>query len=435
VDRDTRERARAADAGPEEQLDLARRHLRSGEPRAALERLEGADLVDVEAWELRTRAELALGRWTEAARAARQARCADPGALPEELLAEVRAGLKEEHDPVEPSPSAAAREAAAEAWARERAWLMSWLGGSAEELRSLTQEHAVVAGHHEWWPEYLDHSDPLLSARARQGLALAQGAAALEHLAPAGDRLHAPQALALAIFPSCAGALRDHAQPLVRHLARGAPPLAAFPREPIPTRLFSAHGKDFQTGSFLSAPVLDASSEARLQLLTPETLDLIDLLCGEAFPWRVRGRGYGLALPSASPRGELQDRVDLLNTLELLPLQLRLGQGHMFDVMSGQKDEGTAGDEDPFEESLARYMAADLCRHPARIEAGPEHALIYARILGAYRPGKEPEEPPRDLLGLASERYSSIGASALEQFCEWGGQPPRRAARRDPYRT
>lgn len=426
MDRDTRARARATDAGPEELLELARRHLRSGEPEAALARLEDQDLPGAEPWELRTRAEAALGRWSEAARAARRARCCDPSALPPELLSEVRAGLREAPFGNELSSGELGF------LLRERAWLLSWLGGAGHELGEHTTEHALLAGHEEWAAEFLDHPDPLVAARALQGLALAEGAGALERLAPPADRGHAPQALALAVFQSCAPALRDHAQPLVRHLAQGSPALPVFPREPIPTRLFSAHGKDFQTGSFLSAPVLDASSEARLRLLTPGTLDLIDLLCEGAFPWRVRGRGYGLALPAASPRGELQDRVELLNTLELLPLQLRLGQGHMFDVMAGQKEDPA---EDPLEESMARYMAADLCRHPARIEAGPEHPLVYARILASYRPGKEVAEPPRDLLDQAAARYSSIGASALEQFCEWGGQPPRRAARRDPYRT
>lgn len=437
MDRDTRERARATDAGPEEHLELARRHLRSGDPQAALTLLEEASLPGVEAHELCARAQVALGRWPEAARAARQARCADPTALPEDLLAELREGLLLMAEPPNgPSSSRESQEVALDAWTRERTWLLSWLGGSGQELtfgaRGASPEPALLAGHEDWAPEFLGHPDPLVAARALQGLALAEGAQALTRLAPPTDRLHAPQALALAAFESCAGALRDHPQPLVRHLAQGAPELPAFPREPIPTRLFSAHGQDFQTGSFLSAPVLDASSEARLRLLTPETLDLIDLLCEDAFPWRVRGRGYGLALPSSVPRGELQDRVELLNLTELLPLQLRLGQGHMFDVMRGQKDDDS---EDPFEESLARYMAADLCRHPARIDAGPEHALIYARVLAAYRPGKDLAEPPRELLRLAAERYSSIGASALEQFCEWGGQPPRRAARRDPYRT
>lgn len=433
MDRDTRERARAADTGPEEHLELARRHLRGGEPEAALALLNEAELRGAEAGSLRARAEGSLGRWRAAARAARQARLAAPDALAPELLAEIREGLAADVEaPAEPSPSATFVEADAHESARERAWLLSWLGGEPDLLRAASDEPALLAGHEALASSYLGHADPLVSARARQGLALAEGEGALAELAPPEARLHDVQALALAGFESCAGALRDHRQPLVRHLALGEPLLPAFPREPIPTRLFSAHGKDFQTGSFLSAPVLDASTEARLRLLTPETLDLLDLLCDGAFPWRVRGRGYGLALPSNVPRGELQDRIRLLNLLELSPLQVRLGQGHMFDVMSGQ---GEKDPEDPLEASLARFVAADLCRHPARVDAGEDHALVYARILATYRPGKEVLEHPTALLALAAERYSQIGLAALEQFVAWGGQPPRRSARRDPYRT
>ncbi|MBL4846220.1 MAG: hypothetical protein JKY65_11885, partial [Planctomycetes bacterium] len=247
---------------------------------------------------------------------------------------------------------------------------------------------------------------------------------------------------ALASFRACAGPLRGHDQPMVRHLAQGSPPLPAFPREPIPTRLFSAHGQDFHTGTFLSAPVLDSSTEARLCLLTPATLELINHLFADAFPWSVRGRGYGLALPASAARGELQERVALLNTIELLPLQLRLGQGHMFDIIWGQKPESEDPPaEDPPAESLARYLAADLCRHPARVPtrvpAETAENLVYARLLAAFRPGKEPPSQSwtAGVLTEAAASYSAVGLAALEQFVEWGGQPPRGARRRDPYRT
>ena len=124
----------------------------------------------------------------------------------------------------------------------------------------------------------------------------------------------------------------------------------------------------------------------------------------------------------------------LLNLCELLPFSLELGQGHMFDVLEGQKPE-ERDPEDPLAEKLARYLAADLSRHPARLEGTPDHPLVYARVLGAFRPGRDDPQPPAGSLEAARARYSAVGLAALETFVAWGGRPPRGARRKDPYRT
>lgn len=464
MDRDTRTSARDGDLEPEARLELARRHLRASEPLRALRLLEEGDAVGAEASEvahLQARAQAGLGRWRSAAQAARRARLGDPEAVPAALLEQLRVRL-DALDPLQPDPPLSERSLAeaspagvsppgasslepssAEELRAEQLWLRSWLGGDPGPLLALTDDArdwarlVLAAGHEALAPELIAHSDPFVRARAQEGLALREGAAALGAL-PAPGPERELRALALAAFGPCAPGLRSDPQPLVRYRAEGSPELAVFPREPMPTRLFSAHGQDFQTGTFLAAPVLDASSEARLRLLTPSTLALIDRLCGEAFPWRVRGRGYGLARPQGLPEGELEARVALLNLLEVFPLRLRLGRGHMFDILSEREASEAA---DPPEEVLARYLGADLCRHPARLDGGPEHPLIYARALALFRPTKERESPPpapellEPILRAADARYSSVGQAALRHFVAWRGDPPRQQRRRDPYRT
>ncbi|MBL4843954.1 MAG: hypothetical protein JKY65_00390, partial [Planctomycetes bacterium] len=184
MDRDTRQLARAGDIGPEDRLDLARRHLRSGEPSEALALIEtvfessrlGPEPI-AEAGVLACRARADLGQWRAAARAAIWTRRVASDALPEELLTETRAALS--------TPSPVAEGAETEAAERERLWLSSWLGGSADVLIEGSDEQdwrrlALVVGHEDLALDYLDHADPLVRARAHQGLALREGAAALE---------------------------------------------------------------------------------------------------------------------------------------------------------------------------------------------------------------------------------------------------------------
>ncbi len=205
-----------------------------------------------------------------------------------------------------------------------------------------------------------------------------------------------------------------------------SPPL---PREPLPTRLFSAHGRDFQTGTFLA---LEGSTELRLRALTHGSLRLVDELLAGAFPWQVRGRGYGLGRPGDAPEGDLPERVELVARLGLVPFPLSLGRGHMFDVLVPEE-----GEEDDLDAPLVRFFASDLSRHPARLEAGPDHPLLYAQLLSRYPPGKPLPAEPRDLLDAAEERYSAVGARALALFVEEAQQPPRRPRRgpQDPFRT
>ena len=287
-------------------------------------------------------------------------------------------------------------------------------------------ERQVAALHEEHAPRLVADPDPLvraLSCEARaRALPPAQRAGLLEGA-------EGPTRLVLAHDPTLWPLLRADPDPLIRYVAQGSPSVPPLPREPLPTRLFSAHGRDFQTGTFLA---LEGSTELRLRALTHGSLRLVDELLAGAFPWQVRGRGYGLGRPGDAPEGDLPERVELVARLGLVPFPLSLGRGHMFDVLVPEE-----GEEDDLDAPLVRFFASDLSRHPARLEAGPDHPLLYAQLLSRYPPGKPLPAEPRDLLDAAEERYSAVGARALALFVEEAQQPPRRPRRgpQDPFRT
>lgn len=426
MDEATRELARRED--PEVRADLARRHLRGGEPEAALETLGAAARADpAEVHALRCEALCELERFPQAAAVARAARRLDPLALAEGLLARLRDALA---PALRSAPAARGEEGEAPRW--ERLLPLAALGPVSAELlaeaacSSSPLERQVAALHEAHAPGLTADPDPLTRALAQEGRARAlTPSERLAQLAGADG----PTRLVLAHDPSLEQALAGDANPMIRYVAQGSPPAPPLPREPMPTRLFSAHGRDFQTGTFLS---LEGSTELRLRALTQASLRLIDELLGGAFPWAVRGRGYGLGRPSDAPLGDLPERVELIGRLGLLPFALTLGRGHMFDVLAPEGEEG----EDP-DAPLVRFFASDLSRHPARLEAGPDHPQLYAQLLSRYPPGKPLPPPPADLLAAAEARYSSVGARALARFVELAQQPPRRPRRgpKDPFRT
>jgi len=418
MDEATRELARQED--PEVRADLARRHLRGGEPEAALDALGRVDPADpAEVHALRCEALCELVRYEEAAASARAARRLDPAAVAEGLLERLANELTLVHVTTAP-----------------RGWRtllsLACLGPTSADLledsvvSASPLERQVAALHEEHAPRLVADPDPLvraLSYEARsRGLSPPERAALLEGA-------DAPARLVLAHDPTLWPALREDRNPLIRYVAQGSPSAPPLPREPLPTRLFSAHGRDFQTGTFLS---VEGSTELRLRAMTHSSLALIDQLLAGAFPWQVRGRGYGLGRPSDAPEGDLPERVELVARLGLLPFELSLGRGHMFDVLAPEEDEG-----DDLDAPLVRFFASDLSRHPARLEAGPDHPLLYAQLLSRYPPGKPLPPEPGDLLEAAEERYSAVGARALARFVEQAQEPPRRPRRgpKDPFRT
>ncbi|MGE0713666.1 MAG: hypothetical protein AB7N76_33985 [Planctomycetota bacterium] len=427
MDQRTRELERAAEDA-DALLEAAARRLRGGDAAEALA-LVGAE-AGAHACALRAEALAALARFPEAALAARAARRHDSDALGSATLARIAAGLL-------------AAPVAADAHPALRLVPLAWLGeASAGELAVAARAEdpllrAAAAGHEAHAEGLAQDPDPLVRARAWEGMARAlpsearAGLLAQEVESPLDDGL---RRLALAAEPTLAAALAADPLPLVRYLAQGAPSAPEMPREPVPTRLFSAHGRDFQTGAFLA---LGSSTELRLRVLTEGTLELVDALLGARFPWRVRGRGYGLAKPGDAPTGDLEDRVALLQAAALLPFRLEFGRGHMFDVLEvGGGDEGDGARD--LDEVLVRFLASDLTRHPARMEAGPDHPLLYARLLSRYVPGRPAPRDPSDLLAAAEAVYSPTGVAALARFVELAERPrrPRRGSGpQDPFRT
>lgn len=274
--------------------------------------------------------------------------------------------------------------------------------------------------------------DDRLARLVALGGAAALGAAgALEPALADADPLVRAQAARLV---DLAPALTDDPSALVRFVARRAAAgeddaarRAAATRgedEEPRTRLFSAHGPDFDFGLFVA---FHASGEARFACCDLDLFRAVsDLLGGGARRLGFSRVGYGLAVPGGAALDEraLEAAVARLDASGALPFPVRVVGLQPYDPLGDLDREAT---DDGL---LGACYVHDLTWHPVRhFGAGPL-APAYARIAAAVRPGKAPD--PAELAPLLDEaraRYAPLGVRALERFVEEEGRG-QRAARR-----
>ncbi len=264
------------------------------------------------------------------------------------------------------------------------------------------------------------------------GRAAALGPGAAQALAPVareGDAFERAQA---ARIPALAAELLDDRSALVRFVAQrtatGVDAAAlqtlatCSPDEPPRTRLFSAHGPDFDFGLFVA---FQASGEARFACCDVELFRAVDRLLGG--PVRRLGfsrEGYGLGMPSGAAVGDLEEKVALLDATGVLPFPLRLVGLQPYDPLA-------ALDVDSIDDrQLCAWFVHDLTWHPARhFGAGPD-APLYAQVAAALGPEREPDRAAlAALLERARERYTPLGLRALELFVQEEGNGSRAARR------
>jgi hypothetical protein len=279
----------------------------------------------------------------------------------------------------------------------------------------------------------------LVALRRAAGL----GPGAADALAHAAREPSAFARLQAARLPALAAGLLDDPSPLVRLVARSAaagdlalrtrcarPPKEAKDKSDEPrTRLFSAHGPDYESGPFL---VVDATTEARLSALDAGFWLELDATLG------VSGRkvgfssyGYGLALSPDESRGEgrstLERRVLALDEAGVLPFPLRVESFSNFDPVE------TLPVDDPthladVDARLVYCYAKDLETHPSRDNPPPVGAGVYARVCAAFGKGLVPgPDVVASLLEEARRAYTPVGIKAIEAFMAGGRR--RRTAR------
>lgn len=279
----------------------------------------------------------------------------------------------------------------------------------------------------------------LVALRRAAGL----GPGAADALAHAAREPSAFARLQAARLPALAAELLDDPSPLVRLVARSAaqgdlalrtrcarpPKEAKDTSDPPRTRLFSAHGPDFEYGPFL---VVDATTEARLAALDGSFWLELDATLG--VPGRKIGfssYGYGLALSPDEARGEgrgaLERRVLALDEAGVLPAPLRIEWFAQFDKVAALPvDDPTRLAE--VDARLVHCYAKDLETHPARNHSAPIGAGVYARLCAAFGPGQVPEpDLLTPLLEEARRTYCPVGVKAVEAFM--AGARRRRTAR------
>lgn len=365
------EREAARDGSASARVRLAHAHRRAGRWSDVLATTEG--LAQADALAVRAEAFLRTDRLDLAAAAAAQARALDPDALGLDLAHELALALV----------------AAAE---------------GADRLARL--------------------------AALGRAAALGPGAAeALLPIARAGDPFERAQA---ARVPALARELQDDASALVRFVARrtslgdDAAALRArarcSPDEPPRTRLFSAHGPDFDFGLFVA---FQASGEARFACCDLELFRAVDrLLGGPARRLGFSREGYGLGVPAGAAVGDLEEKVALLDASGVLPFPVRLVGLQPYDPLA-------ALDADPPDDRLlCAWYVHDLTWHPARHHGAGPDAPIHARVAAELRPDREPDRAAlAALLERAREEFTPVGARALELFVQEEGHGSRAARR------
>ncbi|MCO5169384.1 MAG: hypothetical protein M9894_23825 [Planctomycetes bacterium] len=310
-------------------------------------------------------------------------------------------------------------EAAAVAAAAARAIDPGAVGGDlAEEVAATLLERARAG-------------DPLARLVALGHAAALGAAGALE---PASDDRSALVRAQAARLPALAPALRDDPSALVRsvarrvaegegEVARRAVATRGEDEEPR-TRLFSAHGPDFDFGPFVA---LQASGEARFACCDLDLFREVHAALGGAARRLGFSRvGYGLAVPAgvAFDPDALEADVARLNDAGALPFPVRMVGQQPYDPL-GDLDRVAVDDG-----LLCACYVHDLTWHPVRHFGAAPDAPLFARIAAALRPGHPPDPAALEpLLQEARGRYTPLGARALALFVEEEGHG-KRAARR-----
>lgn len=183
---------------------------------------------------------------------------------------------------------------------------------------------------------------------------------------------------------------------------------------PTATRLFGAHGPDFETGLTLD---LETRYPARLAFFSRDFLRRVDrLLTGREDHLAAYGSTYGLGFGPQHPQGGVFERVRAANRGGVLPFHVEVTGPRPFDHLHGLAPSDTLGADD---ERLARRFAQDLRGHPARLETPGPAAELHTRILGLFPPGQVPAPAELDpLLDLARQEYGPVGYRAVEAFVE-----------------
>jgi hypothetical protein len=260
----------------------------------------------------------------------------------------------------------------------------------------------------------------LLRECAREG---ADAGARMREAAADDDPLIRGEVAKAPLFaPESLGSLRDDPSAYVRFMARtggrGARPLD--PPEDTATRLFGAHGPDFETGLFVA---FQTSYQARLAFFEASFFRAVDALLGGRGP-RMIGFGgqYGLGYHRDAVRGDLHERVERINASALLPFDLEVSGPRPFDHLVGLSPSDTLSADD---ERLARRLARDLSGHPARLRSKgaapptPGEQQLHHRLLVLFPPGRTPSDEQLDpILFEARAQYGPVGYRAVERFVE-----------------
>lgn len=183
---------------------------------------------------------------------------------------------------------------------------------------------------------------------------------------------------------------------------------------PTATRLFGAHGPDFETDLFLA---FEARYPARLAFFETAFFRAVArLLFGRDDLLSGYGGSYGLGFAAHHDRSDqVHARVEALERSGVLPFHVELTGPRPFDHLRGLAPSDTLPADD---ERLARRFAQDLRGHPARLE-GPQQRELHRQILGLFPPGRTP--PPAELdplLDRARVEYGPVGYRAVEAFVE-----------------
>lgn len=181
------------------------------------------------------------------------------------------------------------------------------------------------------------------------------------------------------------------------------------------TRLFGAHGPDFDHGLLVG---FEARYPARLAFFEAAFFRRVERLFSDRDEHLVAfAGGYGLGFePEGHDAAALTRRVEAVNRSGALPFHLELTGPRPIDRLRGLAPSDTLSADD---ERLARRFAMDLGGHPGRFEpVGPERAL-HRQLLGLFPPRTVP--PPRlldPLLDRARVEYGPVGYRAVESFVE-----------------
>lgn len=180
------------------------------------------------------------------------------------------------------------------------------------------------------------------------------------------------------------------------------------------TRLFGAHGPDFDHGLLVG---FEARYPARLAFFEAAFFRRVEQLFSDRDEHLVAfAGGYGLGFEPTEDQDALARRVEAVNRARALPFHLELTGPRPIDRLRGLAPSDTLSADD---ERLARRFAMDLGGHPGRFErVGPERAL-HRQLLALFPPRTVPAPQLLDpLLDRARVEYGPVGYRAVESFVE-----------------